>query len=452
MPIICQKTVKSIVLRHKAPINRENRNKNVQEVSFISAKFKTLAVIYSLAALLVLAGVTAMGQSRLALYRRAADYSAAQAFDETVAAVEELSVALKKLQYTTDDILGRSICSKAYAEAMSAEASMSVLPFSTHELEKLSAFLNTAADYTASLLVRDETELGEEHREHLRQLSDSASDFSARLTALQGEVNDGGLLMDSLEQNFAYDGGERLSARLLSYEQEFESPEEFVYDGKYSPAEEKQPGTISPEEAKDIAAKAAGVEARELKDEYSYEGPEGRHCYSAGDLKLCVSSRGLESMNQSRLLSSGGMDAEEARTAAEDFLAELGYESLAMSSENVTETLASYRYAPDDEGALRRDDYISISVALDDGSIYAFDATRYSAEAPELLWNIDEKAALKALPDGAEVSNAQKLIIKSPGGRYLPCWGVNCSLPDSESACVYVNAETGKQCRIDICG
>jgi len=391
-----------------------------------------------------------MSASRLGLYRQAADYSSARAFDETVSAVEELSHDLKKLGFVTDDVLCRSICSAAYAEAMSAEASLSVLPFSTHELEKLSGFLNTAGDYTASLLARSEDELNEEQRGQIEQLSRAAEDFSKRLRQLQTEVNDGTLLMDSLEQNFGYeDGGDTLSARLLSYEAEFESPEEFVYDGKFSPAEEKQPGEVSAEDAKALAAQAAGVEERELKEEYNYEGPDGRCCYSAGDLKLCVSSHGLESMNQSRLLSGGGLEAQEARSAAEDFLAKLGYENLALSEENITETLASYRYAPEDDGAVRSDDYISISVALDDGSIYAFDATRYSAEVPELSWNSDEEAALKTLPEGVKADFVRKVIIKSPGGNYLPCWELGCSSPGG-SMNVYVNADSGRQCKIDM--
>ncbi len=450
MPIICQKLVKSIALGIFPPFQGKIKDKKTKAVFFISAKFKTLAVIYSLAALLALGGVTAVCASRLGLYRQAADYSSARAFDETVSAVGELSLSLRKLGFVTDDILCRSICSRAYAEAMSAEASLSVLPFSTHELEKLSSFLNVAGDYTASLLGQSEEELSDEQRQQLKQLSDAAADFSARLRQLQAEVNDGTLLMDSLEQNFGYeDAGDTLSARLLSYEAEFESPEAFVYDGKYSPAEEKQPGEMSAEDARALAAEAAGVELRELKDEYSYEGTDGRRCYSAGDLKLCVSSHGLESMNQSRLLSSGGLDAQQARSTAEDFLTKLGYEALALSEENVSETLASYRYAPEDDGAVRADDYISISVALDDGSIYAFDATRYSAQAPELSWNLAEQAALKTLPEGLETNFVRKVIIKSPGGKYLPCWEINCAFQGGESMNVYVNADSGRQCRID---
>ncbi|MEI3101489.1 MAG: hypothetical protein V8T45_06770 [Oscillospiraceae bacterium] len=39
----------------------------------------------------------------------------------------------------------------------------------------------------------------------------------------------------------------------------------------------------------------AGVEPMELKEEYSYTGTDGHHCYSAGDLIIFVSSHGLES-------------------------------------------------------------------------------------------------------------------------------------------------------------
>lgn len=420
---------------------------------FISIKFKRLAIIYSLAAIAALGGVTAMCWSRLSYYRLAADYSASSAFDETVASVDSLSLSLKKLSYVTDDVLCRSICSKAYADAMSAESAMSVLPFSTQELEKLSGFLNRAGDYAASLLAQAEEELSQEQKQQVQQLSDAAADFSARLRQLQSEVNDGSLLMDSMEQrggNTGNTGAEFLSTRLLSYEAEFSSPEEFAYEGKYSPKEQEQAGELSQEEAKQIAAVAAGVEARELKDEYSYEGDMGRRCYSAGELMLCVSSRGLESMSQSRLISSGGIEATQARQAAEEFLQKLGYEGLGLSRENVSETLADYRYAPEQDGALREDDYISISVALDDGSIYAFDASRYSGEKAELQWKADEEAARSTLPEGLEAGSVRKVILKSPGGSYLGCWELSCDTPEGGSVKLYVDAATGRQCRIEL--
>ena len=165
---------------------------------------------------------------------------------------------------------------------------------------------------------------------------------------------------------------------------------------------------------------------------------------------LCVSSRGLESMSQSRLVSTGGLGGEEARAKAEEFLESLGYEDLALSAENVSETLAIFRYAPEQDGAIRRDDYISISVALDDGSIYSFDASRYSPEKPEIKWNTDEETALSTLPENVQAENSRKVIIKSPGGKYLGCWEISCISAEGEKAVVYVDADSGKQCKIEI--
>ena len=421
---------------------------------FISAKFKRLVVIYSLAALAALGGLAVSGNSRLEYYRLAADYSSASALDETVSAVSELSSALKKLRYVTDDTLGRSICAKAYAEALRAESAMSVLPFSTQELEKLSSFLNVAGDYCASLIAINEKELSQQQKQQVQHLSDAAADFSARLGQLQTEVNEGSLLMDSVEQRRFARGkaaqGGLLSARMLSYEEEFTSPEEFVYEGKYSKTEENASGQMSEEEAKSLAAQAAGVEPRELKEEYSYEGTEGRRCYSAGELKLCVSSRGLESMSQSRLVSDANISQEQARAAAEQFLQSLAYGELALSGENIGAAVVTYRYVPQQDGALRTEDYISISVALDDGSIYSFDATRYRDSEIELLWNIDEDAARATLPEGAELESTRKTIIKSAGGNYLPCWELLCGFEEGERMRVYVDAESGKQCKIEI--
>lgn len=408
-----------------------------------------------MAAIISLGGLAAACRARLEYCRQAADYSSAAALDETVSAVSELSASLKKLRYVTDDNLGRSICSRAYAEAMRAEAAMSVLPFSTQELEKLSGFLNLAGDFSASLIAQAEDELSEEQKGHVQQLSDAAADFASVLSQVQTEVNDGSISVDSMEQRRFSRGeesvGDMLSSRFLSYEEEFTSPEEFVYEGKYSPAAEKEAGTLSEEEAKAIAARAAGVEARELKDEYSYEGTEGRRCYSAGELMLCVSSRGLESMSQSRLVGSGFMDGEQAREKAEEFLQTLGYEGLALSGENISETMAVFHFVPQQDGALCIDDYISLSVALDDGSIYSFDATRYSEPEAELLWNIDENKALSTLPEGAETESTRKVIIRSPGGNYLGCWELICGFQEGERMRVYVDAESGKQCKIEEC-
>lgn len=419
----------------------------------MSAKAKQLIIIYTVSALAVLSVLSAVLYARLSDYRLAASYGSAQAFETTVSAVDGMSLALKKSLYATDEVLGRSLCSQVYAKALAAEASMSSLPFSTQELEQLSAFLNKAGDYARSLCAQGDNELSEQQRRQLRSMSDTAADFSARLRELQGRINSGELIMDTREQqlqNIGLDDTGTLSSELLGYEAGIALPEDFEYDGQYNAKPEKAQGTLSAAQARALAAEAVGVEERELKDEYSYEGSDGRRCYSAGGTLLCVSSRGLESMAQSRLISACRIEADKAKELAESFLKERGYEGLSLSTESSSGGLASFRYVPVQDGALRLDDYISISIALDDGSVYAYDCTNYTAEEVELNWSADENAARNVLPAELSADSCRKVVVKSPGGKYQACYELSCSGENGERVTVYVDAATGRQCRIEL--
>lgn len=421
----------------------------------MSAKAKQLIIIYTAAALVTLSVLSAVLYSKLADYRLTALYSSSGAFETTVSAVDGLSRSLKKSLYVTDATLGRSICTQAYANALAAEAALSALPFSTQELEQLSGFLNRAGDYAKSLGAQSGDKLSDEQKQQLKTMSDTAAEFSARLRDMQGRVNSGELIMDSREeqlQNIGIEDTGKLSAELLGYEADFTAPEDFQYDGQYSTRPEKERGKLSEEQARALAAEAVGMEPRELKDEYSYEGEDGRRCYSAGNVLLCVSSRGLESLSQSRLVGSGSISTEQAEEIAQDFLKARGYDSLSLSERGGNGSVASFRFVPVQDGALRVDDYISVSVALDDGSVYSYDATRYSDAVPELDWSCDEETARGSLPDNVSVIGSRKVIVQRPGGEYMACYEFDCTGSEGESLRIYADGSDGRQCRIQLEG
>ena len=419
----------------------------------MSGKAKFVFGTYIAAALVVLSVCCAIGYSRLTDYRRAAAYSSRASFETTVKAVDSMGSALKKSLYATDGGMCSSLCGQVYASASAAEAALLSLPFATQELENLAGFLNLAGDYAYSLApVVSEEGFTQEQQEQMESFSQQAGDFAAMLRQLQMDLNNGLVLLDSREQRLQNVGEPdegKISAALLEYETGFDGSA-FEYDGKYTLKDEPEAGELSEEEAKELAATVAGVESRELKEEYSSSGTDGRRCYSAGDMIICVSSRGLESIGQSRLVSSGRLSTEKARQRAEEFLSKLGLEEMALISYSDTGTVASFNFAQVQDDALRLDSGVKVSVALDDGSIYAYNGEDYSYETAELSWNTDEKTAAQQLPESVSSEGVRRVTIQSEGGREIPCYEFSCLNAQGENLKIYVDAQTGKQCRIDI--
>ena len=419
----------------------------------MSKKMKQILGIYVVAALVTLSLLCAIGYAHLTQLRRMAAYAARSSFETTVRSVDAMGAALQKSLYATDGGLCGSLCGEISASASAAEASLSVLPFDTQELEQLSGFINRAGDYAYSLAPQaGEEGFTQEQQQQLAEFAAQAGDFAALLRDLQTEMNNGILTLDSREQRLQNVGQEEeklLSAALLDYRLGYDG-EELRYDGKYTAREEQTAGELSPEQAKAIAARAAGVEERELKEEYDYTGPAGRRCYSAGEVMLCVSSRGLESLAQTRLVSESSISLEQARQAAVAFLEQLALEELALVSYADSGTVASFDFAQTQDGALRLGSGVKVSVALDDGSIYAYNAVNYSSQPAQVSWNTDEDTARQQLPENVSCEGSRKVILRSAGEQDLPCYEFSCVDDQDRSLRIYVNADTGKQCRIDI--
>lgn len=420
----------------------------------MSIKAKRLIGIYTVAALAALSVLSAVLYERLGDYKLAAGYVSSQSFETAVKAADNMSEALKKSLYATDGGMCGKVCSEVYANALAAESAMAALPFATYEMEHISGFINTAGDYAYSLCAgAAEDGFSEEQREELKKLSEKAEGFANQLRELQSSLNSGLAVMDETQERLQNIGAEetpKLSAELLDYESGFEELGAISYDGMYGFERTEEKGKLSESEMKKLAAKVAGVEERELTQEYDYEGGGARRCYSAGDMAICVSSRGLESMARSRLIVGGEVDERKAAQSAEKFLEKMGYEGLALCRVREGSGTLLLSYAPEQDGALCIDNTVTVAVAADDGSIHAFNAEKYSESEPEVAWNIGEDEAREKLPDGVEEREARKVIIKSAGQRDVPCYEFSCEAQSGEQVKIYVDADKGTQCRIEI--
>ena len=419
----------------------------------MNKKTLTLAAIYAAAVIIALAVCTFVFSSGLKKYRLAVDFSSQQAFEETVGAISNLSTALKKTNYATDRDMCARLCSEIYADALSAEAALSTLPFSTQELEQISGYLNQTGDYAYTVCATvAEDGFSESERENMQKLSSLSEQLNKALTTLQRDYHDGKFDMDALEtplSNVEVEQHEKISASILQAESDFPQRDALSYDGKYSFRQQEEKKAYSTDaEMLASAARFAGVSPGQLKLEYSFEDGSGRKVYSVGNRQLCVDSVGVVSMMQSRLVEEGRISEQEAEDTAVKFIEDQGYENLVLTDRSFSDTLGEFVFTVTEEDALWPENHIRLVVARDDNSIYSFNAEHYTSESSGLVWHITEVEAAGAVPDNVTEQSSSKLICKSPGGTPTACYEFVCTDQSGKTVRIRVNAETGKQTEI----
>lgn len=388
------------------------------------------------------------GNRSLSDYRLAAKYSSGRAFEETADAVSNLSQALEKSLYAADAPMRAVLCAEISANALAAETAMATLPFSTHELERLSEFLNVTGDYACYLASVSEEDFDSRTLERLSYLSGRAADFSDELAQIREELNNGDLSFDSREKRMAnVESSEAglLSGRMLEYEESFGENEDFEYGGKYTKRGIEAAGELSEEEMKELAAEYAGVSPDSLELEYEYEGTSGRKCYSVDDTVVCVSPRGMESMGQSRLVSEIRIELEEAEKRAKEYLKARGYENLELGSITENGAVALMLFSKTQDGAVYPDNYVKIGIAMDDGSVYSFNAEHFDAESEEAEWKIEQAEAEKTLPSNLQLQDSRRVVLESEDGKEHACYELSCLSESGREVKIYVDAADGKQ-------
>lgn len=387
-------------------------------------------------------------------YHNTAVYGYQHAYEELENAVTNLDSALKRGSYATGKSLSCSICAEIYGSCQAAEMTMSALPFSTQELEQTAGFLGVAGDYAEHILTRcTEDGFTDADRKNLADLAKISDSLSEKIHELGTELDDGSLVMDDPENVFADTSEKLLSAMLTEYESTFPQLPVLDYDGRYS--EDKSPvrceAPISKAEAQKLAADFLGEKEKELKACHSND--NGLRCFSCDDRYVSVDGFGrVISLSCSRSVA-GDMPDSRLQIIARDFLKSVGFDSMKLVSSERSGGILNMKFSYTEDGIIYLPDTISISVAGDDGSIYAFDANDYylrHKERGELSPAVSEVDASKAIPTNLSIKSAATVLVGTDGGDEVLCYEFSCTDNGESEPKIFVDAQTGAQYKISL--
>ena len=419
----------------------------------ISRRALVRSVSFASAALVVLALFSAVSWSHLTVYRRQTAVDADRAFEETVGALSNLSESLEKSRYAADGAMCAKVCAEIYADAGRAGTALSALPFSTVEMEELKRFISLSGDY-AYTLCREAAEQGfsDEQRNNLTALSATAAELAGSLRGMHSELRDGVLTMDTREErvaNILDEAPSFLSERLGGYAQDFPAAQPITYHGQYSAHEKEQAEPAEERQAREQAAALLDCEPDELQLAARFE-DQGRLLFALDGKTVAVTAAGVEQLRSSRLVSESRIGEEEARAAAEEALRRLGYEGLRWEESTLRGNILELRASAETDGVTGLDHEIGVSVALDDGSVYALDLSAAAGDGAASDWPFSETEARAAVPAGLQLRSVRRVSLAGADGQSIACYELSCLSDEGKSVRVYLNADSGKQEEIRI--
>ena len=203
---------------------------------------RVLAFSYLIAAVVTLGILAGVYYQQAKQWKLQAGNQYHHAFNELVTAMGELDTALQKSLYATSPGMVNSTCTEVFGKAMTAQMSLSALPFSADNLEKTSGFISRVGDYAFSL-ARTAAAGGsctQEQLENLRSLSETAGVLADNLKGLRTELQDGKLRFTELaraERTLAATVEAAvpvLNDSMQLIEQEFPEVPSLIYDGPFS--------------------------------------------------------------------------------------------------------------------------------------------------------------------------------------------------------------------------
>ena len=435
-------------------------------------KRNILVISYLSAAVLVLGVLAGVRHEQAKVYERYVNNQYQHAFDELVTAVGEMDTALQKSVYATSPAMVSSVCTELFGKAMTAQMSLSALPFATQELEQTAAFISRVGDYAFVLSRSAATGRGytEEELENLRSLSDNASVLAGNMRHLQIDLMDGVLALDELMASRSLlDGGESTapvtvghSMRLI--EKEFPETPSLIYDGPFSehltgiaPKALEGLAEVDEESARRVAAQFSGVSRSKLylSGECAGEIP----CYyfsaelSGGSVSIAVTKQGgkVLGMMNAREPAEGKVSAERALDIAHRFLDEQGFGGMVETYRIEQDNTIVFNFAYRQDGVVCYSDLVKVAVAADTGAVCGFESrgyltTHHTRQLPTPA--VTKEQAQSKVPTGLNILSSQLALVPSDGQYETLCYEFKCADEQDRHCLIYVDAQSGEQHRI----
>ncbi len=376
-------------------------------------------------------------------------------------ALETLSVnigniedALKKSVYSSGTRHLTDLTVLLSTKAAAAKSAIASLPANSSELGAINKFLSQVGEYSLHLSKKAVSgeQIKQDERENLLKLSQTAGKIHSGIDDIYTMYSANNAWDNQLEtqsdENLFYEDIQQVENSLTDYPT-------LIYDGPFSDhiANKKselleQGEEIEKEYAKEIAAKAIGIEVSNLLDGNDENGQMETFGFNeeSGNF-IAVTKKGGYVVYMRRVLPQGdtNFSYEQAKEKAGDFLEKIGYKNMQSNYYFVNEGVCVINFAYLNGATTCYTDLIKVGIDLTSGNVVFLDARGYinNHKSRNILTpKYTAEQAMEVLSDNLSVLSVKYALIPTASKGEVHCFEFNCKGLNNDDVLVYINSAT----------
>lgn len=420
-------------------------------------------VSFGAALLLLVSGACIAGFSIADKYRTTIEQSYQMALSELSDYMTKIKSSLSKGIYANTSTGRLSLAAKLCSDSEGAKSSLSRLPVTPAESEKLQKFLSQVGDYSLSIINASSRgyEFSSRNRDTLVSLSEYADKLSPVLEELSAKYGDGSTQL-GIKQTIRGNLSDNEPTQEFELDDDFDEINDsfssyptLIYDGPFADSTQNRESIflenykeVSQSEAAKNVSEFLSIPESSLTALEAADGKIPSYVFSAdGDEYITVSKQGgfVVEMTKSDSPNSKSLEYEDALEKAFAFLENNGIKNMTESYYAINNNICVINFAYSQDSVVCYGDLIKVGVSLQNGEIVSYSAENYLMN--HCLRNTDPYLSLSSArrslsPYLTEEKSRLAVIPIHDGVEYL-CYEFLCKGVDGEEILVYINCETG---------
>ncbi|MGN1134045.1 MAG: germination protein YpeB [Oscillospiraceae bacterium] len=421
---------------------------------------------FAIAAVAALAGRNIQLMHENKINSRAVEYSYMRAAEELSTAADNINNTLEKQLCAGTPDYQLQLSEKLRQDSATAKSALEQLPIKELQLENTYKFLSQVGNYALSLSQKaaNGEKISDDEYETLKSLHEYSQQLSGDLWGLENSLNSGEISLSTAASAMARsdDSTPTITDSFKEVEKGFDKYPTLIYDGPFSdrilnqtPKMTAGQKEVSKKDALTKAVMVTGLNSNEFVNVTEEAGSLPSYVFSDkdGSVTCSVTKQGgfLSYLLKSRQVDKENISIKDALAKSEQFLSDIGINSLKMTYYENYDGILTINYAYSDNGICVYTDLVKVSIALDNGEILGYDAMGYITNHHDRTYSedqISEAAAQKQVSPMLTVSSHQMAVIPSDGGGEIFCHEFKCKNDNGKNVLVYINAENAKEERI----